>query len=121
MKKFFLFVCLLGVFGCGNNSITEDNSKVGLANPASTHCADVGGKLTIKTNADGGQYGICYFEDNRQCEEWALFRGECPIGGLKITGYDTEEQVYCAIRGGTVNMGNKTCTLPDGEVANLTE
>ena len=38
---------------------------------------------------DGGQYGICFFDDNRQCEEWALLRGDCPVGGLKVTGYIT--------------------------------
>jgi predicted metal-dependent phosphoesterase TrpH len=39
---------------------------------------------------DGGEYGICVFEDNRQCEEWALFRGECPAGGRKATGIPVE-------------------------------
>lgn len=75
-------------------------TTVGLANPASTNCVDKGGRLEIKTKADGSQYGICYFEDNRQCEEWALLRGECPVGGVKITGYDNEDQSYCAITGG---------------------
>jgi putative hemolysin len=32
-----------------------------------------------------GQYGVCFFEDNRQCEEWALLRGDCPVGGKKVT------------------------------------
>lgn len=49
-----------------------------------------------------GQYGVCLFEDNRQCEEWALLRGQCPVGGLKITGYENEAQIYCAITGGKV-------------------
>ena len=44
-----------------------------------------------------GQYGVCMFEDNRQCEEWALMHGDCPVGGLKITGYENEAEVYCAI------------------------
>ena len=49
---------------------------------------------------DGGQIGVCYFEDNRQCEEWALMRGECPVGGVKVTGYVTPAGRYCAITGG---------------------
>ena len=32
---------------------------------------------------------MCRFVDNRQCEEWALFRGECPLGGVRVTGYAT--------------------------------
>lgn len=73
---------------------------IGLANPASEHCIAQGGRLEIETAGDGGQYGVCLFEDNRQCEEWALLRGECPAGGIKVTGYVTPQARYCAIRGG---------------------
>ena len=58
-----------------------------LANPASQNCVAKGGKLQIEERGDGGQIGVCYFEDNLQCEEWALMRGECPVGGVKVTGY----------------------------------
>ena len=54
-----------------------------LANPASGYCIQVGGKLEILKREDGAEYGVCLFEDNKKCEEWALFRGECPIGGVK--------------------------------------
>ena len=71
---------------------------------------------------DGGQYGICLFEDNRQCEKWALMRGDCPVGGLKVTGYVTPAAQYCVITGGTYAItGNDgaddeqgTCTFKDG-------
>lgn len=69
-----------------------------LANPASTNCLEKGGQLEIK-DGPAGQYGICFFEDNRQCEEWALFRGDCPVGGRKVTGYMSDATVYCAITG----------------------
>lgn len=86
-----------------------------LANPASVHCDEVGGTLSIETRGDGGQYGVCTFEDNQQCEEWALYRGECPVGGINIAGYDTPQQVYCAITGGkTEAVENAICTLPNG-------
>lgn len=78
------------------------NTNAGLANPASANCVEKGGTLKIQKNSKGGEYGVCFFEDNRQCEEWALFRNQCPVGGLKVTGYETEAQVYCAITGGTV-------------------
>lgn len=64
-----------------------------------------------------GQYGVCMFEDNRQCEEWSFFRGECPEGGMKVTGYETDAEVYCAITGGEVEgLGTETpmCKRIDG-------
>ena len=29
-----------------------------------------------------------------------MFRGECPVGGLRVTGYITPAARYCAITGG---------------------
>ena len=81
-------------------SMASTASTVGVANPASVNCAQQGGTLSIETRGDGGQYGICLFEDNRQCEEWALMRGDCPVGGLKVTGYLTPAAQYCVITGG---------------------
>lgn len=52
----------------------DESPRIGMANPASVHCAEAGGRSEIRTQADGGQYGVCVFEDGRQCEEWALFR-----------------------------------------------
>jgi putative hemolysin len=94
-----------------------------VANPASTNCARLGGVLTIETDGSGGQYGVCHFEDNRQCEEWALLRGECPTGGLRITGYATPAARYCALRGGhylPLSGGNTSseqgvCAFPSGK------
>lgn len=57
-----------------------------IANPASKYCLEQGGQLSIVESGDGGQYSICLLEDNRQCEEWAFFRGECPAGGPEVTG-----------------------------------
>jgi len=93
-----------------NNAFNILNQGVGLANPASQNCIEKGGTLSIQERGDGGQYGICFFEDNRQCEEWALFNGECPIGGLKVTGYITPAAVYCAITGGTYTITNNSNT-----------
>lgn len=47
-----------------------------LANPASTYCVEVGGTLEI-VDEEGGQVGYCTKGEQR-CEEWKLFRGECP-------------------------------------------
>ena len=94
---------------------TKIGGSAGIANPASTNCKEKGGTLQIKTRGDGGQYGLCYFEDNYACEEWALFRGECPVGGRRTTGFDTEAQRYCAWLGGqTYAQDNAVCTFKDG-------
>lgn len=88
-----------------------------LANPASVNCTKVGGTLFIKKLPSGAEYGLCDFGDNMQCEEWALFRGNCPVGGIKTTGYDTIEQKYCAWLGGkTYAVPNAKCTLPSGHI-----
>jgi len=92
-----------------------------IANPASVNCVNLGGNLIIQKHSDGGEYGVCFFEDNRQCEEWALFRGNCPKGGVKITGYQTEAEIFCAITGGQVeNLDTETplCKRIDGTLCN---
>ncbi|MDD4995557.1 MAG: DUF333 domain-containing protein [Patescibacteria group bacterium] len=132
-KTFFMFAACLGFIiilsGCQTYSpdistespgIEDALQPVGLANPASENCVQKGGTLEMRTNKNG-EYGVCLFEDNRQCEEWALFRGNCPVGGLKITGYDNDAEIYCAITGGQVEgVGTETpmCKRIDGTYCN---
>ncbi|MEI6304519.1 MAG: DUF333 domain-containing protein [Candidatus Taylorbacteria bacterium] len=95
--------------------IANMSSSTGLANPASVNCTKQGGTLTIQKNGNGDEYGLCSFDDNRACEEWALLRGECPVGGRKTTGYDTIDQNYCAWLGGeTYAVADSICTLKNG-------
>ncbi|MGC9333853.1 MAG: putative hemolysin [Anaerolineae bacterium] len=51
-----------------------------LPNPASAYCEEQGGRLEIRTNDEGGEYGVCIFADGSECEEWAFYRGECSPG-----------------------------------------
>lgn len=88
-----------------------------LSNPASDYCIKAGGSLISNVRGDGGEYNTCLFEDNMSCEEWALYRGYCPIGGIKTIGYDTKEEIYCAQLGGkALASSNSKCTLPDGNI-----
>lgn len=121
-----LFSVLCFLSGCsmpvsGNNA-PHTQSVTALANPASQFCVKQGGTLTIQKRGDGGEYGVCVFEDNRQCEEWALLRGACPAGGRKITGYATPAAQYCVITGGRYQIDSSgdrlaqergTCSLAD--------
>lgn len=101
---------------------TTAESTAQIANPASENCITQGGALTIEERGDLGQVGVCFFEDNRQCEEWALLRGECPVGGVKVTGYVTEAGRFCAITGGVYRTSGDgpadpeqgVCTFADG-------
>ena len=62
---------------------SQPKRVIGMANPASVHCVDAGGRLEIR-NGKAGQYGICHLPDGRSCEEWSYFRtGECSAESLK--------------------------------------
>ena len=96
--------------------IKKEPIQTSIANPASQYCIEQGGIVDIRKKPDKSEYGVCVFEDNRQCEEWALLRKECQKGGVKITGYTTNATIYCAITGniateGTPENPEATCTV----------
>lgn len=123
MQRAIVAVIVLGLAVGGSGTFAQGQPSQQLANPASQNCAAKGGTLRIERRPDGGQYGVCVFVDNYQCEEWALFRGECPAGGLRVTGYITPAARYCAITGGRYAVVAKSgaadeqgaCTLPGGK------
>jgi hypothetical protein len=117
------------ITGAGPNVKSANTARVvGLANPASQNCVDKGGRLTLEKNRKGGQFGVCTFPDNLQCEEWAMMRGDCPAGGIKVTGFVTLAARYCAITGGAYKVtsgGNTakeqgTCTFKSGRTCRAT-
>jgi len=113
VRCLILILIIIFLSGCSrvcDKGIDKPDSKTGIANPASVNCINKGGTLSIQKRGDGGEYGICIFEDNRQCEEWALFRGECPAGGKKVTGHITPAARFCAITGGSYKMTDQTNT-----------
>ena len=69
---------LLG--GCAAQKRAADEEAAGLPNPASVYCEEHDGRVEMRTDADGGQYGVCVFEDGSECEEWAFYREECKAG-----------------------------------------
>jgi len=96
-----LLACLLLFAGCGmpvsgalpsetspvdavvaeteSSTVVEEDTGIGMANPASVYCEEQGGVLDIR-DTDVGQYGACVFPDGSECEEWAFFKGECSSG-----------------------------------------
>lgn len=121
MRAIVLLAFLLTVAMAGAGTV---QAQLGLANPASLNCAQKGGTVRIETAPGGGQYGVCVFADNRQCEEWAMMRGHCPVGGVRVTGYVTPAARFCAITGGryTVTANDNrpdeqgSCALPEGKL-----
>ncbi|HEY6085588.1 MAG TPA: DUF333 domain-containing protein [Nitrospira sp.] len=122
-SAFLAFLLLAACAGTPGPTKRTDSESVQIANPASQRCAAEGGTHVIERDGGGGQYGLCIFSDDRECEEWALFRGHCPIGGLKIAGYTKPAARYCAITGGFYTVvdqsggGNEQgiCELPSGK------
>ena len=57
--------------------VVQPTAQPGLPNPASVYCQEQGGRLEIRTDADGGQAGYCVFPYGSECEEWAFLHGEC--------------------------------------------
>jgi len=116
-----LWLAMVAVL-CATGAAAQMPPQPQLANPASVRCIEQGGTLRMDRRPDGGQFGVCVFADDYQCEEWALFRGECPKGGLRITGYATPAGRYCAITGGryavvsapSVTPERGACALPGG-------
>lgn len=73
LTRLILAGALLTTVACAPPKEAEPSSPqaVGMANPASVHCGQEGGRSEIRRDAQGGEYGVCLFEDGRQ---WALFR-----------------------------------------------
>lgn len=78
-----------------------------LANPASEICVAKGGTAVMANRPGLGQYGVCLWGTDRQCEEWALFRGACPEGGVDVSAMVTPEERFCAITGNEIMSGDK--------------
>lgn len=64
--------------GCAQRqSIEPAAPMIGMANPASVYCLQLGGKLRMeKTTA--GEHGICVLPNGTEIEEWELFRRDHP-------------------------------------------
>jgi len=87
----FLLLAALAVTG-----LARARAPVALAKPASQHGLAQVGRLLIKADGSGGQFSVCQFEDNRQCEEWAVLRGDCLAGGLRLSGDTVHALFRCA-------------------------
>lgn len=74
-KYLMLSVMALLLSGCANSSTTPKH--IGMPNPASAYCKQLGGVTIIKKTAQG-DIGYCQFSDETEIEEWTLFRRDHP-------------------------------------------
>ncbi len=99
-----LLVLVLSTSACGSQK--DQTAEPGMPNPAAVYCEENGGKSEIRTAEDGGQVGICVFEDGSECDEWAFYRGECQSGeqGTPAAGIANPASVYCEEHEGKVEI-----------------
>lgn len=55
----------------------ESKNSVEIANPASEHCVNKGGKIEILKD-ESGEKSMCHLPDGTIVEEWELFRRDNP-------------------------------------------
>ncbi len=102
MKKIIGIVIGILVIAIVYFIVSSNNTQT--ANPASTYCLEQDGTLDIQTLSDGSEYGVCKFEDDSECEEWKLYRGECKKGQYIIDSdliCTMEYAPVCAVNGVT--------------------
>jgi len=121
MKSILMIVLICGALICGacvSVPAPTTTAPSGIANPASENCVKQGGTVDIRKEAKG-EVGYCKFADGSECEEWALFRGECAAGGAKAD-MPNPASANCVKQGGTVDIRKEAkgevgyCKFADG-------
>jgi putative hemolysin/predicted secreted protein len=109
-----MMLVLLLAAGCTQQTATPPVTTPAssqIANPASVYCGQMGGTLEIKTDATGGQYGMCSFGNGTSCEEWALFNDKVCKPGVAAAattvpsaGMANPASVACVNAGGKLEI-----------------
>ena len=103
MSKIIVYLLLAMIFVSACLPVQTQVSAQ-MIDPAAESCIKQGGKVEVKQRGNDWEYEICAFATGRQCETWAMTRGDCPIGGVETTGYHTPASRYCAITGGEYHL-----------------
>ena len=109
---------LIVLVACGTQAtnsptvLPTDTPAANMANPASVHCEEQGGKVEIR-ESEAGQYGICIFPDGSGCDEWALFRGICKHGAQDAAPLEGVTASYVNLNYGFTLNPSETWTIDD--------
>ena len=71
-----LFICLITFTDLLKKENLNDSSQI--ANPAAGYCVEQGNSYEIRTDSEGNEFGVC-INNEKECEEWKYFRGECTL------------------------------------------
>jgi hypothetical protein len=65
---------------------------IGMPNPASFYCQELGYQLEMRETEEGTQ-GVCVFFDGSECEEWEFLAGRCgqEKSFCELQGYELRE------------------------------
>ncbi|HSQ27855.1 MAG TPA: DUF333 domain-containing protein [Anaerolineales bacterium] len=94
-------------------------------------CAQNGGNWQARQNEQGGEYGVCVFDDKSECEGGAFYRGECrpgqyfaapgPKGPQGPANLANPASQHCEQNGGTIQIRSDSaggqygvCVFADG-------
>jgi putative hemolysin len=121
MKRIFIFtMILMALTACTTLQIQAPQPTAtgippaNMPNPASVYCEQQGNKLEIRTAADGSQSGICVLPDGSTCEEWAYFRGECPLAAQKSPTPAIVVEATSTVSGGNTGENASGGYMPPG-------
>jgi putative hemolysin len=117
MSKMITYLLLASVLIDACSSVQAQPAS---ADPAAENCLKQGGEIQIRQRGNGWDYEICAFDDGRQCEAWAMMRGDCPAGGVEVADYHTSAARYCAITGGEYHLISKAGAEDEKGTCNFT-
>lgn len=100
-----------GEIKSGQEYIKIDNAPMINENSAAENCTDVGGVLKKERTGKGTEFWVCYFDNGKSCEGWALESGDCPAGGVDVSIYNTNAEKLCAWLGAKVDKKNNNCVF----------
>jgi putative hemolysin len=115
LRAILILLALALLSGCGlvgsntptpypENTDGEEDPFIGIPNPASFYCQEMGYQLEMRENQQGTE-GICIFPNSTECEEWEFLAGGC-----------AQEWTFCQRQGYSLQEGEgmATCVFPDG-------
>lgn len=78
-----LLAVLLASCASAPKPLSPSTQAARAASPASLNCVQNQGRLEIIRTPEGEQ-GICVLPSGKRCDEWEMFRGNCPVRTVNV-------------------------------------
>ncbi|SEB13586.1 MAG: DUF333 domain-containing protein [Candidatus Thiothrix putei] len=84
---FFISIVVTTLSACGSTPppLNAAPHAVRAASPASLNCLQNHGKLDIRQTPEG-ERADCVLPSGKRCDEWEMFRGNCPTRTVNANG-----------------------------------